>query len=68
LAELAEACAIALPRLQEAYPTIHRLDHARMDKMLHLLRILGVAACRIGSERQRLVTKLDRIAQITMER
>jgi excisionase family DNA binding protein len=67
LAELAEACAIPVPRLQEAYPTIHRLDHIHLDKMLHLLRILGVAACRIGGERQRLVAKLDRIAQITME-
>jgi excisionase family DNA binding protein len=68
LAELAEACALPLPHLQEAYPTIHRLDHVRLDKMLHLLRILGVAACRIGSERQRLVAKLDRIAEITRER
>lgn len=67
LAELAEVCSIPLPRLQEAYTTIHRLDHAHLDKMLHLLRILGVAACRIGGERQRLVAKLDRIAQITME-
>ena len=66
-AELAEACALPLPRLQEAYPTIHRLDRAQMDKMIHLLRILGLAACRIGSERQRLVAKLDRISQITME-
>jgi excisionase family DNA binding protein len=68
LTDLAEACAIPLPRLKEAYPTIHRLDHARLDKMLHLLGILGVAASRISSERQRLVDKLDRIAQITMER
>ncbi|MCX6032647.1 MAG: PocR ligand-binding domain-containing protein [Chloroflexi bacterium] len=67
LAELAEACALSLPRLQEAYATIHRLDHAHLDKMLRLLRILGVAACRIGSERHRLVARLDRIAQITME-
>jgi excisionase family DNA binding protein len=67
LAELAEACAIPLSHLQEAYPRIPRLDHAQLDRMLHLLKILGVAACRIGSERQRLVTKLDRIAQITME-
>ena len=68
LAELAKACAIPLPRLQEVCATIHRLDRARLDKMLHLLMILGVAASRIGSERQRLVAKLDRIAQITMER
>ena len=68
LAELAEACAIPLARLQEAYPTIHRLDHAQQDRMIHLLTILGVAACRIGSERQRLVDKLDRIAEITIGR
>ena len=68
LAELAEACAIPLSSLQEAYPTIHRLDRARMDRMIHLLGILGLAACRIGVERQHLVSKLDRIAQITMER
>jgi excisionase family DNA binding protein len=67
LAELAEACALPLPRLQEAYSTIHRLDRPRLDRMLHLLRILGVAACRIGNERQRLVAKLDRIAEITLE-
>jgi excisionase family DNA binding protein len=67
LAELADACAIPLARLQDAYSTIHRLNHAQLDKMLHLLKILGVAACRIGSERQRLTAKLDRIAQITME-
>jgi excisionase family DNA binding protein len=67
LAELSEACGIPLPRLQAAYATIHRLDHAHVDKMLHLLGILGIAACRIGSERQRLVSKLDRIAQITTE-
>jgi len=68
LAELAETCAVPLPRLQEAYLTIHRLNRAHLDKMLHLLMILGVAASRIGSERQRLVAKLDRIAQITMEK
>jgi excisionase family DNA binding protein len=67
LEELGAACALPLPRLQEAYPTIHRLDRVRLDKMLHLLRILGVAACRIGNERQRLVAKLDRIAEISME-
>ncbi len=67
LAELAQDCGLALPKLQEAYPTIHRLDHAGLDKTLHLLKILGVAACRIGSERQRLVSKLERIALITME-
>jgi ligand-binding sensor protein len=67
LVELASACALPLARLEAAYPTIHRLDHASQDKMLHLLRILGLAACRIGNERQRLVSKLDRIAQITME-
>ncbi|MCX6911809.1 MAG: PocR ligand-binding domain-containing protein [Verrucomicrobia bacterium] len=67
LAELAEACDLSLPRLQEAYSTIRRLGHAHLDKMLRLLGILGVAASRIGSERQRLVSKLDRIAQITME-
>jgi excisionase family DNA binding protein len=68
LAELAAACDIPLSRLEETYATIHRLDRAHMDRMLHLLRILGLAACRIGSERQRLVNKLDRIAQITTER
>ncbi|MCX6028811.1 MAG: PocR ligand-binding domain-containing protein [Chloroflexi bacterium] len=67
LAELAEACGLPLSRLQEAYPTIHRLDHAHLDKMLHLLRILGVAACRIGAERKRLISKLDRIAQLVLE-
>ncbi|MCX6031916.1 MAG: PocR ligand-binding domain-containing protein [Chloroflexi bacterium] len=67
LAELAGACGLSLPRLQEAYSTIRRLGHAHLDKMLRLLGILGVAASRIGSERQRLVSKLDRIAQITME-
>lgn len=67
LAELAEACALPLPSLREAYATVYRLDHDRQAKMLHLLGILGVAACRIGNERQRLVAKLDRISQITME-
>jgi excisionase family DNA binding protein len=67
LAELASACAIPLASLDAAYSSIHRLDHAGMNKMLHLLAILGVAACRIGAERQRLVAKLDKIAQITME-
>lgn len=68
LAELAEACAILLSRLQETYAMIHRLDHTHMDKVLHLLGILGVAASRVGSERQRLTAKLDRIAVIIMDR
>jgi hypothetical protein len=35
--------------------------------MLRLLGILGVAASHIGSECQRLVSKLGRMAQITVE-
>lgn len=68
LASVAAACALPLPRLQAAFATVHHLDQRQMDKALHLLRILGVAACRIGSERQRLVSKLDRIAEISTEK
>ena len=67
LVELARVCAVPLLRLQDACATIHRLNRAQRDKTLQLLGILGVAASRIGSERQRLAAKLDRIAQITME-
>jgi excisionase family DNA binding protein len=68
LPELAKATGLSPQELQEAYRSIPRLGQADLDKMLHLLSILGVAACRIGSERQRLVAKLDRIAEITLER
>ncbi len=67
LAELAEACDLSPAHLQEAYSSISRLDHARQDKMLRLLSTLGVAAGCISAEHQRLVSKLARIAQITME-
>jgi len=66
-AELAEACSVPLSLLNDAYAAVRRLDHEGQARVLHLLGILGVAACRIGNERQRLVAKLDRIAQITME-
>lgn len=68
LGRLAEATGIPLARLQAAFPSVHRLDQEQMEKMLRLLKTLGVAICRIGSERQRLVTKLERIAEITAQR
>jgi hypothetical protein len=67
LSELAVACALPVADLQQAYAAVPRLDAGRLNKMPRLLRILGVAACRISSERRRLLTKLERISKITME-
>lgn len=68
MGELAAATGLSLDALAEAHRTVRRPGEADFDRMLHLLGILGVAACRIGNERQRLVAKLDAIASITQDR
>ncbi len=67
LRDVSQACAIPLASLIAAYPTVHSLDDHQANKVLALIETMATAVCRIGHERQRLLSRLDRISAISSE-
>lgn len=64
---LAQSCAIPVSQLRASYPTVHFLDDAQVQKLLRIMETMATAVCRIGHERQKLISRLDRIAAISSE-
>jgi excisionase family DNA binding protein len=67
LRRVSHSCGIDADQLRFAYPTVHFLDEGQVQKLLRIIETMATAVCRIGYERHKLISRLDRIAAISTE-